>query len=176
MTYVIEKLKWMHCWSGWIIRNLPKGFQANVLRNLIVTNLFEKWMSTNPDGNALKSGAKPSQNSGHEAHIFTLLSFLSFIPFRTPTFAGGLFSISKAYFEEIGTYDDKMEIWGGENVEMSFRVCSSHVWAVLSLTNCISMLLTGNICSGVAMWGPAGDHPVLRGRTRLPHEKSAHFP
>lgn len=46
----------------------------------------------------------------------------SFFFVRTPTFAGGLFSISKAYFEKIGTYDDKMEIWGGENVEMSFRV------------------------------------------------------
>lgn len=30
--------------------------------------------------------------------------------------------MSKKYFEHIGTYDDKMEIWGGENVEMSFRV------------------------------------------------------
>lgn len=40
-----------------------------------------------------------------------------------PTMAGGLFTIDREFFYEIGAFDEGMQIWGGENLELSFRVC-----------------------------------------------------
>lgn len=41
---------------------------------------------------------------------------------RTPTMIGCGFSIDREFFFEIGSYDEGMNIWGSENMEMSLRV------------------------------------------------------
>jgi len=43
-------------------------------------------------------------------------------PFAMPTLSGGLFAITRDWWERSGTYDSQMTEWGGEQIEMSLRM------------------------------------------------------
>jgi len=45
-----------------------------------------------------------------------------YVAHRTPTLVGCALAVRKDYFLSIGGFDDDMEIWGAENIELAFRV------------------------------------------------------
>ncbi|ESN97563.1 hypothetical protein HELRODRAFT_114203 [Helobdella robusta] len=113
------------CTTGWLE---PLLYQVHIDRKSVISPLIDVIVDSNfeyrlvPDllagfdWKVLFDWAKPRPEEIERRKDDATM------PFRTPAMAGGLFTMDKQYFYEIGSYDEQMNIWGGENLEMSFRL------------------------------------------------------
>ncbi|XP_027696936.1 polypeptide N-acetylgalactosaminyltransferase 11-like [Vombatus ursinus] len=79
-----------------------KYMSSPILRGGFTWNLHFKWEQVPPSNLLGPEGAAA--------------------PIKSPTMAGGIFAINRQYFFEIEQYDSGMNTWGGENLEISFRI------------------------------------------------------
>ncbi|XP_026148534.1 polypeptide N-acetylgalactosaminyltransferase 11 [Mastacembelus armatus] len=86
-------------------------------------------------------------------------------PIRSPTMAGGLFAMDRKYFNDLGQYDAGMDIWGGENLEISFRI-----WMCGGQLLIIPCSRVGHIFRKRRPYGsPGGQDTMAHNSLRLAH-------
>lgn len=158
------------CYHGWLeplLSRIAENYTAVVSPDIatIDLNTFE-FVNPSPYGNNRNRGnfdwglsfgwesVPSSENKKRKDETYSI---------KTPTFAGGLFSISKEYFEHIGSYDEDMEIWGGENIEMSFRV-----WQCGGQLEILPCAVVGHVFRSKSPHTfPKGTQVIIRNQVRL---------
>ena len=61
-----------------------------------------------------------------------------------PATSGGLFSVDKQWFMEVGSYDDDMNVWGCENIGI-FSIMYSQLFHVITITY-LSFACCSKVC------------------------------
>ena len=63
----------------------------------------------------------------------------------------------REYFFAIGSYDEGMDVWGGENIEISLRV----------LCGCGYIIIVWCVHVAMDVWWRYRDHTLFKGRSYL---------
>jgi polypeptide N-acetylgalactosaminyltransferase len=111
----------VECTTGWLepllsrIAENPTNVACPVIDSISDTTFQYQWVK-----NSIPIGGFDWKN-GFKWIIPAYGEKTSIEPLHSPTMAGGLFTIDKAFFKKLGLYDPDFDIWGAENLELSFK-------------------------------------------------------
>ncbi|WAQ94194.1 GLT13-like protein, partial [Mya arenaria] len=108
---------------GWLLPLLARINENET--NVLVPDTFSYGYRQNPDAKDMLVGGFDwgLLFNWHQVPELELkrIEYKTNVPVRIPTMAGGLFAIRSKFFTKLGTYDSGFDIWGGENLELSFK-------------------------------------------------------